>query len=435
MRRRPDRLREVADVEAPGLERLLLEHRERRHPGGERADRDGESSARGRSRLAMLVRSAPASVRRGRPRSRVPRTSRGRRRRSRSASTGSAARRRTAAASASGSPGGTRSASRPSVEQLARGGRVGGHERRRAGERLERLVRDHAGRLGVGPEDAERAARGLDLARAVLVVDPRDPLDVWRAVVEELLELAAADDAKRDLGREARPRRGSSRAREAGSACRRTARGTGVSGCQPGRKSRSSAPTKQTSTRPRASPNSLAEERGVRLGVGDDEIGAPKRPPVDEVDDAGTRRAAPEAATVVDERVEERDERVEDDGPPPATRFAAGRSKWPGIADDQGVGVALGVARAAQAPLRLGDPQHLPQARPTSCGAAPRRRDAARDLDARAAQRRDDLRVPRVVALVRAEVEDAHRGPGLAQHFVDEPRRAVARRPAPRGGS
>ena len=87
-------------------------------------------------------------------------------------------------------------------QQLAGRRRVGGDQRRAAGECLKRLVRDHAGRLRGRPEDAERTPRALDLRRQPLVVHPLDPLDVRRPVEQKRVELAAADDPERDLRRE-----------------------------------------------------------------------------------------------------------------------------------------------------------------------------------------------------------------------------------------
>ena len=66
VRRRPHGLGQVPDVEAPRLERLLLEHGERRHPGGERAHRKGEERAR--------AGHAPAIARSSNARQRAPRT-------------------------------------------------------------------------------------------------------------------------------------------------------------------------------------------------------------------------------------------------------------------------------------------------------------------------------------------------------------------------
>ncbi len=84
-------------------------------------------------------------------------------------------------------------------EQLTRGGRVAGDERRAARERLESLVRNHALRLRAGAEDPERAAGGVELVGQELVLDPRDVLDVRRQVGEQALELSAADDAQGDV--------------------------------------------------------------------------------------------------------------------------------------------------------------------------------------------------------------------------------------------
>ena len=69
---------------------------------------------------------------------------------------------------------------------------------------------------------------------------------------------------------------------------------------------------------------------------------------------------------------------------------------------------ALVVPRPAQAPLGLGDAQHLPEADRPVVPPLPDRPVLLAHLDAGAAQRRDDLGVPRVGALVGAEVEDAH---------------------------
>ncbi len=61
---RPHDLGQVADVEAPGLERTLLEDGKCRHPGGKRADEHTEQHAR--------VRHAAASARSTTARQRIP---------------------------------------------------------------------------------------------------------------------------------------------------------------------------------------------------------------------------------------------------------------------------------------------------------------------------------------------------------------------------
>ena len=378
VRRRPDGLGEVPDVEAARLERPLLEHRERGHPGGERADREPEQRARP-GHAAAIARSsnaAPASTERRLAR-RAPRMSRGRRRRSARASARSPASRRTAAARAAGSPGGTSSASRPSVSSSRAAGVSAVIERRRAGDRLEGLVGNHARGLGARAEDAERAAGGLDLVRQIVVLDPRHPLDVPGPVVEEMLELAAADDAERDLGRE---------------------RGGGEDRLEPVER------------------DQLADEEGVKRALG---LPARTEEPVLGADEAhldasaarpnSSRKNSAWASVSATTRSARRNARrstmcttpapvdprrnrwrsstivsnsetsgLKITGRPRATRFAAGRSKWPGIADDQRVGVALVVAASGAGCARPRRPAASGAARPTSCGDAPRRRGAAR---------------------------------------------------------
>src|SRR5207249_7011317 len=86
-------------------------------------------------------------------------------------------------------------------EELAGRLRVRGHERGPAGERLEGLVGDHPAGLARGSEDPEGAPGAVELVREALIVDPADPLDVGGPVAELLLELAAADEAERQLRR------------------------------------------------------------------------------------------------------------------------------------------------------------------------------------------------------------------------------------------
>src|SRR6266516_6644875 len=79
----------------------------------------------------------------------------------------------------------------------------------------------------------------------------------------------------------------------------------------------------------------------------------------------------------------------------------------PGVTDDQRIEVLPGTPEEA----RLGERQ--PCRRSRACAplvgvSLPDGDVALADLDAGAAKRRDHLRVSRVVALVRAEVEDAH---------------------------
>src|SRR2546429_6094070 len=79
----------------------------------------------------------------------------------------------------------------------------------------------------------------------------------------------------------------------------------------------------------------------------------------------------------------------------------------PGVTDDQRIEVLPGTPEEA----RLGERQ--PGRRSRACAplvrvSLPDGDVALADLDAGAAKRRDHLRVSRIVALVRAEVEDAH---------------------------
>ena len=313
------------------------------------------------------------------------------------------------AASASASPGGTSSALSPSREELARGRRVGGDERRAARERLEGLVRDHPRGLAGGAEDPERAAGAVELGREAVVLDPRDVLDVRRRVAKQ--RRRAGPSRRGGTGHRARgvPRRGSSRARGAGSACRRRGRvnrsrrapagreqallgadeadGEAVARGARSRAARWSACASVSATTRSAERNAWRSiAASARAGGG-----------------AGT-----EAAAVVDERVGERDERVEDDGPPARGAPRGREVEVARVADDHGVG-ALG--RACSEQPRLGGSEPERGRRPGRPAVAPALPDAdvpLGDLDARAPEARDHLRVPRVVALVGAEVENPH---------------------------
>ena len=84
----------------------------------------------------------------------------------------------------------------------------------------------------------------------------------------------------------------------------------------------------------------LREEARVRLGVGDDEIGGTERVPVDALERARRKRRWTEAPPVGDERVRERDERVEDDGPPVCRASRRRHIEMAGVADDERVEAA-----------------------------------------------------------------------------------------------
>src|SRR5262249_39459045 len=149
------------------------------------------------------------------------------------------------------------------------------------------------------------------------------------------------------------------------------------------------------------------EEVGVRAGVGDDEVRRPERMAVNRFQGTAGRRARPEAPAIADERVGERYERVEDD------RSACGGSpcrreiEMAGIAHDERVelpgGPAAWLGFGKNQPRRGTGPGP-----PIVSAALPNGDMALAHLDAGIPERRDHLRVPRVVALVGAEVEDAH---------------------------
>ena len=262
-------------------------------------------------------------------------------------------------------------------EQLARGGGVRGHDGRAARERLKDLVRDHALRLGGRPEDPERAARVVQLVRQALVVDPCAALDVCGRVPHQRLELAAAHDAKAKLGCTSRgledrlqPVERYQLADEQRSEVLR---------CPPPRREDAFLCADEADLHvPRAE---LAKERAVRLRVRDDEIGGTKRCAVDRPQHARSRRPRREAGTVLHERVCERDERVEHDGPPVRGAFRRREVEVSRVADDERVEV--GARTPEQRQLGAREPQRRAGTRlelvllapptPTRAARAPRR--------------------------------------------------------------
>ena len=153
----------------------------------------------------------------------------------------------------------------------------------------------------------------------------------------------------------------------------------------------------------------LGEELGVGRRVGDHAIGCAKRAPVDRRERTPGERTGREAPPVVDEGVEERDERVEDDRPA-AGRIPRGcQVEVPRVADDERV--ELMYRPPEQAHLGEREPGRRHGACAPFVGASfPDRDMPLEHADAGAAKSRDHLRVAGIVALVRAEVEDAHRG-------------------------
>ena len=178
-------------------------------------------------------------------------------------------------------------------------------------------------------------------------------------------------------------------------------------GCHPGRKSRSSAPTKQTASRSGSSSPSSAKCRAfcavsatTRSARRSARRSTWRRTPA-------RGRAGREPAAVLDQRVVEGDERVEDHRPSARDPLGRGDVEVAGVADDDRVEA---LAPPAEEQARLGDPDpHRggePE-RPLVPPPLPDLRVPLDHLDAGTAKAGDHLRVPRVVALVRAEVEDA----------------------------
>ena len=146
-----------------------------------------------------------------------------------------------------------------------------------------------------------------------------------------------------------------------------------------------------------------AEQLRVRVGVRDHEIRRPEGTAVDRSERACPQAAGPEAAAVVDERVPERDERVEDDRE--TQPLGTAEVEVARVADDHRVGV---FARAAHE-LRLREEQSQRRGRADAelvPAVLPDRHVRLDDLHAGAAQAGDHLRVPRIPLFVGPEVED-----------------------------
>ena len=202
--------------------------------------------------------------------------------------------------------------------------------------------------------------------------------------VEKPVELPAADDAERELGRE--PRRLEDRLqpvqRDQLADEERVREGLGGTS----RAEDALLRADEADLDPLAV-GELREEAGVLLRVGDDDVGGAKRAAVDERERAARKRAGLEARAIGDERVSERDERVEDHRR--STRRAPRRRQVEvaGVADDHRV-VALGRPpeqtklrarepqrrRRARAP-RVARPSHTGSCRSTTSTPAPRRHE------------------------------------------------------------
>src|SRR4029079_8670338 len=83
----------------------------------------------------------------------------------------------------------------------------------------------------------------------------------------------------------------------------------------------------------------LREEARVCRGVGDHDIGGTEGPAVDRLERARGERARTKASAVADERVGERDERVEDHRASPCSASRRGKVEVAGVPDDQRVEV------------------------------------------------------------------------------------------------
>ncbi len=391
--RRPDRLDHVPEVEAAGPERAVLQDGERRrarraNAAEPRADERARDASRSRHRA--LEQRAPARAEHRLARALLVRRPSGRRRAA-SASASSPASRRTASASAAGSPGGTRSALSPSVSSSRAAGVsavTSGVAHASAWNALFGITR---AALPAVPKMPERAAGRAVARRAARSYSTHGTCSTFGGPsLEQRRELAAADDAERELGRERAPPRGSSRARAAGSACRRRGRGTAPAGCQPGRKSRSSAPTSATATRSVGSPKALGGRTRACASVSATTRSAARNAPsVDRAQHARRGRAA--AGTGRGRRRACRASEtsgLKTTGRPRATRLRGGQVEVARVADDDARrrrpraaarATPLGARRAARAAPSPTD-QLCRAPRPSRCRSttstpAPRRQE------------------------------------------------------------
>ena len=142
----------------------------------------------------------------------------------------------------------------------------------------------------------------MELARQLLVLDPGRPLDVRGPRGETRLELAAPDHPERDLRCEARRLqhrveavKGDQLADEQG--------GERLPPLPAGLEDPLLRADEADRHLPVREPGPPGEVVGVRLGVGDDEIGRAQRVAVHRRQRASGQRAGAEAAPVVHERV------------------------------------------------------------------------------------------------------------------------------------
>jgi len=144
----------------------------------------------------------------------------------------------------------------------------------------------------------------------------------------------------------------------------------------------------------------------LRCFFGNHEVGDAQGPAVDDPEDARREQALPEPAAIADERVMERDQRVEDERPPAGYASRMRHVEVPRIADEDDVERVV----VREAEPELGDEEakrHRPADGPV---VAPGLEDGLvvlDHIDPCAAEGRDHLRVAWVVPLVGPEVEDA----------------------------
>ena len=246
----------------------------------------------------------------------------------------------------------------------------------------------------------------MELPRQPLVVHPRYVLDIGRPLPKQRLELTATDDLEAQVGGE--PGRLEHRRQPVQrDQLADEERLEGLLGLPAGAEDPLLGADEADLDFFRREASELGQKRCVRLGVGDDEVGRAERVAVDRLERASGKRFRPEAPAIPHKRVVERDERVEDDRSAGRNSPGGSEVEMPGVTDDQRIEV---LPRAPEEP-RLGERQ--PGRRLRACAplvrvSLPDGDVALADRDAGTAKSRDHLRVSRIVALVRAEVEDAH---------------------------
>ena len=366
-----------------------------------------QSRTFGRGLTRGALRAATASGRRAPLRSPAPRRRPDRRGSARGPSSGSAARRRIASASAAGSPGGTSSAFSPSRSSSRAAGVsavISGAPHASAWYALFGITRNALSDVPKIPsaQPAPQYSRG----RSSYSIHSTHSTLGGRS---SIAPLSCPEPITRTSSS------GASRAasRIVSTPCNGISLPTkstrnGSSGRQPAWKRRSSAPTRHTCTRSRGSSPSSARKSAFASVSATTRSGMPQGPAVDDPEDARSEQPCPEPAPIADERVVERDQRVEDERPLPGHAPRVRHVEVPWIADEDDVERV--VVREAQPQLGEEESErHRPADGPV---VAPRLEDGLvvlGHLDPRAAQGRDHLRVPRVVPLVGPEVENAQR--------------------------